>query len=53
VFVGAFAALLAVSGLAVLAGRTLLRWIPVHTLHYAGAVVCLALAGLTAYELLS
>lgn len=53
VFLGAWGALLAVSGLAVLAGRTLLRYIPIHALHYAGAVVCLALAGLTAYELIA
>ena len=52
VFAGALAALLAVSGLAVLAGRALLRVVPLHTLHYVGAAVCLALAGLTAYELL-
>jgi Ca2+/H+ antiporter, TMEM165/GDT1 family len=53
VWVGALAALLAVSGLAVLAGRTLLRWIPVHVLHFVGAGVCLVLAALTAWELLS
>lgn len=53
VFVGALAALLAVSGLAVLIGRALLRVVPLHTLHYAGAAVCLALAGFTAYELVS
>ena len=52
VFAGALAALLTVSGLAVLAGRALLRVVPLHTLHYVGAAVCLVLAGLTAYELL-
>jgi putative Ca2+/H+ antiporter (TMEM165/GDT1 family) len=52
VWVGALCALLAVSGLAVLAGRTLLRWIPVHVLHFIGAGVCLLLATLTAWELL-
>ncbi|QZY29263.1 TMEM165/GDT1 family protein [Nocardioides coralli] len=52
VFAGALTALLAVSGLAVLVGRALLRVVPLHTLHYAGAAVCLLLAGLTAYELL-
>ena len=51
VFAGALAALLTVSGLAVLAGRALLRVVPLHTLHYVGAAVCLVLAGLTAYEL--
>ena len=51
VFTGALGALLAVSGLAVLVGRTLLRWIPLHVLHYVGAGVCLCLAALTTYEL--
>jgi Ca2+/H+ antiporter, TMEM165/GDT1 family len=51
VFVGALGALLTVSGLAVIAGRTLLRWIPVHLLHYVGAGVCLALATFTTVEL--
>ncbi|MGH3361649.1 MAG: TMEM165/GDT1 family protein [Nocardioides sp.] len=53
VFLGALAALLAVSGLAVLVGRALLRRVPLHVLHYAGAGVCLLIAGLTAWELLS
>lgn len=52
VFVGAWAALLAVSGLAVVVGRVLLRYIPLTTLHWAGAGVCLLLAGLTTYELI-
>jgi putative Ca2+/H+ antiporter (TMEM165/GDT1 family) len=51
VFVGALAALLAVSALAVIVGRNLMRWIPLHVLHYVGATVCLVLAALTAYEL--
>ncbi len=51
VFVGALAALLAVSALAVIVGRNLMRWIPLHVLHYVGATVCLVLAGITAYEL--
>lgn len=51
VFVGALAALLTVSGLAVVAGRALMRVVPLHALHYVGAGVCLLLAGLTAYEL--
>ena len=53
VFIGAWAALLTVSGLAVLAGRVLLRYIKLSTVHYAGAAVCLLLAGVTAYELLA
>jgi Ca2+/H+ antiporter, TMEM165/GDT1 family len=53
VFVGALGALLAVSGLAVVVGRTLMRYIQLHVLHYVGAVVCLGLAGLTTWELLA
>ena len=37
VFVGAWAALLVVTGLAVLAGRVLLRYVKLHVLHYVGA----------------
>jgi len=51
VFVGALGALLTVSALAVLVGRSLLRWIPIHVLHYLGATVCLVLAALTTIEL--
>ncbi len=51
VFLGALAALLTVSGLAVLVGRTLLRYIALRRLHYAGAAVCLGLAALTLVEL--
>ena len=53
VFIGALGALLAVSGLAVIVGRALLRVLPLHALHYVGAAVCLVLAALTAYELVS
>ncbi len=53
VFVGALAALLTVSALAVLVGRALTRRVPVHVLMWGGATVCLALAALTAYELLA
>jgi len=52
VFIGALGALLVVSGLAAVAGRTLLRFVSLHALHYLGAAVCLLLAGLTAYELI-
>lgn len=52
VFVGALGALLTVSALAVIVGRSLLRWLPIHVLHYVGAGVCLVLAGLTVVELL-
>ncbi len=53
VFVGAWGALLAVSGLAVIAGRVLLRYMKLSLLHYIGAAVCLVLAGVTLYELLA
>src|SRR5680860_1153859 len=53
VFIGAWAALLTVSGLAVLAGRVLLRYIRLSTVHYVGAAVCLVLAAVTAYELIA
>ena len=51
VFVGAWGALLAVSGLAVLVGRVLLRRVRLSALHYAGAAVCLVMAGLTVWEM--
>ena len=51
VFVGALSALLLVSGLAVIAGKTLLRFVALHVLHYVGAAVCLVLAALTLVEL--
>ena len=50
VFIGSWAALLTVSGLAVLLGRTLLRFIKLHLLHYIGAAVCLVLGVLTFVE---
>ncbi len=53
VFIGAWGALLAVSGLAVLAGRVLLRHVKLSLIHYLGGSVCLLLAALTAYELLA
>jgi putative Ca2+/H+ antiporter (TMEM165/GDT1 family) len=53
VFIGALAALLLVSGLAVIAGRQLQRFVKLHVLHYIGAGVCLLLAAITTYELLS
>lgn len=52
VFVGAWGALLAVSGLAVVAGRILLRRVRLSVIHYVGAAVCLMLAAVTAYDLL-
>jgi putative Ca2+/H+ antiporter (TMEM165/GDT1 family) len=53
VFVGALGALLTVSGLAVLAGRALLRRLSLHVLHYVGAAVCLVLGVVTLVELAS
>ena len=53
VFIGAWAALLAVSGLAVLVGRLLLQHVRLSLIHYLGAAVCLVLAGLIAWDLLS
>jgi len=52
VFIGAWGALLVVSGLAVVSGRFLLRHVRLSVIHYVGAAVCLMLAGITAYELL-
>jgi putative Ca2+/H+ antiporter (TMEM165/GDT1 family) len=52
VFIGAWGALLAVSGLAVVAGRLLLRRVRLSVIHNVGAAVCLMLAAITAYELL-
>jgi putative Ca2+/H+ antiporter (TMEM165/GDT1 family) len=50
VFIGAWSALLLVSGLAVVAGRFLLRHMRLSTIHYIGSAVCFLLAGLTAYQ---
>jgi putative Ca2+/H+ antiporter (TMEM165/GDT1 family) len=51
VFIGAWGALLAVSGLAVVAGRVLLRYVKLSLIHYLGAAVCLILAVITAIDL--
>ena len=53
VFLGAWAALLTVSGLAVLAGRVLLRYMKLSLLHYIGAGVCLLLAVVTLVEVVT
>jgi putative Ca2+/H+ antiporter (TMEM165/GDT1 family) len=53
VFVGAWVALLTVSGLAVLSGRVLLRYVKLSVVHYIGGAVCLLLAIVTAVELLT
>ena len=51
VFIGAWGALLAVSGLAVIVGRVLLARIRLSLLHYLGASVCLLMACLTVWEM--
>jgi putative Ca2+/H+ antiporter (TMEM165/GDT1 family) len=51
VFIGAWSALLVVSGLAVLAGRVLLRYLRLSVLHYIGSGVCLLLAVVTLVEI--
>jgi putative Ca2+/H+ antiporter (TMEM165/GDT1 family) len=53
VFIGAWGALLVVSGLAVLVGRVLLQHVRLALVHYVGAAVCLLLAAVTAYELVA
>jgi putative Ca2+/H+ antiporter (TMEM165/GDT1 family) len=50
VFLGAWSALLVVSGLAVVAGRFLLRYLKLSTIHYVGAAVCFLLAVVTAVQ---
>ena len=50
VFLGAWLALAAVAGIAVLAGATLLRFIRLSTIRRIGGVVCAILAVLTAVE---
>jgi putative Ca2+/H+ antiporter (TMEM165/GDT1 family) len=52
VYVGALGALLAVSGLAVVLGRLLLKRIRLSTLHYIGGSMCLVLEAITLYEIL-
>ena len=53
VFIGAWSALLVVSGLAVVAGRFLLQHMRLSTIHYIGSAVCFLLAGLTAYQVVA
>ncbi|HEU5455307.1 MAG TPA: TMEM165/GDT1 family protein [Nocardioides sp.] len=51
VFIGAWGALLTVSGLAVIVGRVLLNHVRLSVLHYIGAGVCVLMAGLTLWEM--
>lgn len=53
VFLGAWAALLAVSGLAVLVGRFLLQRVRLRYVYYLGGTICLVLEAITLYELAS
>ncbi len=53
VFIGAWGALLVVSGLAVLVGRVLLNHVRLSVVHYVGAGVCLLLAVLTGAQLVA
>ena len=53
VFLGAWTALLTVSGLAVLAGRVLLRYMKLSLLHYIGGAVCAVLAAITLVEVIT
>jgi Ca2+/H+ antiporter, TMEM165/GDT1 family len=53
VFLGAWVALLTVSGLAVLAGRVLLRYMKLSLLHYIGGAVCAVLAAITLFEVIA
>jgi putative Ca2+/H+ antiporter (TMEM165/GDT1 family) len=50
VFAGSFTALVAVSGLAVLAGRTLLKRVKLQLIRTIGGLVCAALAIYTTYQ---
>jgi putative Ca2+/H+ antiporter (TMEM165/GDT1 family) len=53
VFLGAWLALVAVSGLAVLVGRFLLNHVRLSTIFYLGGGVCLVLEAITLYEILA
>jgi putative Ca2+/H+ antiporter (TMEM165/GDT1 family) len=53
VFVGSWLALVTVAGLAVVLGRTLLRFVRLSTIRRVGAVVCLVLACLAAYDVVT
>jgi putative Ca2+/H+ antiporter (TMEM165/GDT1 family) len=51
VFIGAWSALVLISGLAVFMGRLLLRYLKLEVLHYVGAAVCSLFAVLSLVEL--
>lgn len=51
IFIGSWLALLVVSGLAVVGGRVLLRYLKLSVLHYIGAAACLIFAGFGIYQI--
>jgi Ca2+/H+ antiporter, TMEM165/GDT1 family len=53
VFVGSWLALVVVAGLAVVLGRTLMRFVRLSTIRRVGAVICVLLAGVAAYDLVT
>ena len=53
VFTGSWLALVTVAALAVLLGRTLLRFVRLSTIRRVGAVVCLVLACVAAYDVVA
>jgi len=53
VFIGSWLALLTVSGLAVVGGRVLLRYMRLSLLHYIAAGVCLLFAMVGGYQLVT
>ena len=53
VFIGAWGALLVVSGLAVVVGRVLLNHVRLSVIHYVGSAVCLVLAAVTGFQLIT
>jgi putative Ca2+/H+ antiporter (TMEM165/GDT1 family) len=53
VFAGSWLALVTVAGLAIVLGRTLLRFVSLGLIRRIGAVICAALAVLAAYDVIS
>ena len=53
VFVGSWLALVVVAGLAVVLGRTLLRYVRLSTIRRVGALVCLVLAAVAGYDVVT
>jgi Ca2+/H+ antiporter, TMEM165/GDT1 family len=53
VFVGSWLALLTVSGLAVIGGRVLLRYMRLSLLHYVAGAVCLVFVGVGVVQLIN